>query len=104
LGYIKSNSEGGVLVVEHGDPFERQARHHPMMTSNHPDVIALTKLIKERGHGDGREYECLQADRVTGHPRLGIGPLGRSTRLLWIDERRGFARTLSRVYRLQPDK
>ena len=44
--------------------------------------------------------EVLTADLVTGHPSLGDDRLGRSSPLIWVDERIGWARTTSRYYRL----
>lgn len=44
--------------------------------------------------------EVLAAEWVTGHPTLGDAPLSHSSLLVWIDEELGWARTLSRFYRL----
>ncbi len=49
-------------------------------------------------------YHCLAADRMEGHPVLGRGRLENSSPLLWIDERSGWARTMSRIYRLGQKK
>lgn len=52
---------------------------------------------KVAGFGD---REVLSAEWVTGHPTLGDSPLSHSSLLVWIDEELGWARTLSRFYRL----
>lgn len=49
---------------------------------------------------DYGEREVLTADLVTGHPSLGDDRLRRSSPLMWIDERIGWARTTSRLYKL----
>lgn len=46
------------------------------------------------------DREVLVADLVTGHPDLGDDRLKRSSPLMWVDERIGWARTTSRFYRL----
>ncbi len=46
------------------------------------------------------DREVLTADLVTGHPSLDDDRLGRSSPLIWVDERIGWARTTSRYYRL----
>ncbi len=43
---------------------------------------------------------CLAAHRLSNHPHLRAGNLARSSTLIWLDERSGWARTVSRVYRL----
>lgn len=52
---------------------------------------------KVAGFGD---REVLSAEWVTGHPTLGDDRLRHSSLLVWIDEELGWARTLSRFYRL----
>jgi hypothetical protein len=37
---------------------------------------------------------------LLGHPVLGDTNLAQSSPLVWIDERAGYARTVSRLYRL----
>ena len=50
--------------------------------------------------GGGDRYYCLAADQMTGHPVLGDTRLAHSSPLVWLDEKLGYARTVSRVYRL----
>ena len=48
---------------------------------------------------DGSEY--LASRQIFGHPYINDGErLARSTNLIWIDEKLGWARTRSRIYRL----
>ena len=49
---------------------------------------------------DGQNFTFLAAQTLRGHPSLGDGKLRRSSSLIWIDERLGYARTRSRIYRL----
>jgi hypothetical protein len=49
---------------------------------------------------DGQIFTLLAAQTLRGHPSLGDSKLRRSSALIWIDERLGYARTRSRIYRL----
>jgi hypothetical protein len=49
---------------------------------------------------DSQNFTFLAARTLRGHPSLGEGKLRRSSALIWIDERLGYARTRSRIYRL----
>jgi len=46
------------------------------------------------------EYYCLAARILLGHPVLGDTNLAHSSPLVWLDERAGYARTVSRLYHL----
>ncbi|HQT65799.1 MAG: hypothetical protein B7Z71_00500 [Acidocella sp. 21-58-7] len=43
---------------------------------------------------------CLAAHQLSNHPHLTAGNLAYSSPLIWLDERLGWARTVSRIYRL----
>jgi hypothetical protein len=46
------------------------------------------------------EYYCLAARSLLGHPVLGDTNLAHSSPLVWLDERAGYARIVSRLYHL----
>ncbi|CCF18094.1 conserved hypothetical protein [Pseudorhizobium banfieldiae] len=50
-------------------------------------------------HLSTREIVCLRGE-ISGHPRLGYAPHGITSDLWLLAPQRGFARTISRYYRL----
>jgi hypothetical protein len=68
-----------------------------------PDISNVVRVedwwIRQIEDGLG-EYHCLAARTMTGHPVLGDTNLAHSSPLIWLDERAGYARTVSRLYHL----
>ena len=68
-----------------------------------PDISNVVRVedwwIRQIEDGLGK-YHCLAARTMTGHPVLGDTNLAHSSPLVWLDERAGYARTVSRLYHL----
>jgi hypothetical protein len=64
------------------------------------DVVHVEDWWIRRIQDGQGEYYCLSARTLSGHPLLGTTNLAHSSPLVWLDERIGFARTVSRLYRL----
>lgn len=63
-------------------------------------IVRIENWWVRRMEDGGGRYYCLAADKMTGHPVLGNTRLAHSSPLVWLDEKLGYARTVSRVYRL----